>query len=285
MGRCLVRSTPSKYLFFRAKHLFVAAKVCLGCGMTWINARITVPEAARTWHPAPAALAFLSYTWGHRPSGKRRSFRSPAWRALTSKPTMSRLSEVAFHEAGHALAAVRGFRTAKWLPFPPPPLPVTCIEIADSPAGLSGSCTALNIYSTRWSDKRVSERFRDLMERQIAIHLAGGLAEAIHRGERRKEEVLRFATLHCGTDIDLQRAAPVLADLRRVAGDGEQRLAERALVSLLTHWPAVDALAQALIVDRRIEGERVERIIDHSIGSALRDRSERPAKPRNPPRP
>ena len=178
---------------------------------------------------------------------------------------MSRLSEVAYHEAGHALAAVRGFRTAKWLPRPPPPLPVTCIEVTDSPTGWSGSCTALNIYSTRWSDKRVSERFRDLMERQVAIHLCGGISEAIHRGERRKEEILQFATRHCGSDIDLQRAAPVLADLSRVTGDGEQRLAERALESLLTHWPAVDALAQALIADRRIEGRRVEQIIDRSL--------------------
>ena len=93
---------------------------------------------------------------------------------------MSRLSEVAFHESGHALAAVRAFRSAKWLPRPAPPLPVR---------------------------SRVAPRFRDLMELQSAIHLAGGLAEAIHRGERRKEEILQFATRHCGTDVDLQRAA------------------------------------------------------------------------------
>ena len=84
-------------------------------------------------------------------------------------------------------------------------------------------------------------------------------------GRARQEEILQFATRHCGTDEDLRLAAPVLADLRRVAGDGEQRLAERALASLLTHWPAVEALAQAFIADRRIEGMCVEQIIDRSL--------------------
>ena len=150
---------------------------------------------------------------------------------------MSRLSEVAYHESGHALAAVRGFRTAKWLPRPPPPLPVMSVEIVeDAPGQWSGSCIAINIFSPRWPEYRVAPRFRDLMELQIAIHLAGGISEAIYRGERRKEEILQFATRHCGTDVDLQRAAPVLADLSRVTGDGEQRLAERTLASLLSHW-------------------------------------------------
>jgi hypothetical protein len=30
------------------------------------------------------------------------------------------------------------------------------------------------------------------------------------------------------------------------------------------HWPAVEALARALLEHRRIEGMRVEAIIDHS---------------------
>lgn len=113
-----------------------------------------------------------------------------------------------------------------------------------------------NIYSSRWSNKRVGERFGDLMERQVFVHLAGGIAEAIHRGERRKHEALRFATRHCGTDVDLRRAAAVLADLRRLIGHcyDEQRFAERALTLLPEHWPAVEAMASALIKDRFIEG-------------------------------
>jgi hypothetical protein len=58
----------------------------------------------------------------------------------------------------------------------------------------------------------------DLMERQIVIHLAGGIAEAISRGERRKHAVLRFAKLSCNADADLKLAAAVLADLRKLTG-------------------------------------------------------------------
>ena len=60
----------------------------------------------------------------------------------------------------------------------------------------------------------------------------------------------------------------MLADLRRLTGrrQDEQHFAERALAVLLTHWKAVEALALALIKDRRIEGARIEQII--GIGSA-----------------
>jgi hypothetical protein len=59
----------------------------------------------------------------------------------------------------------------------------------------------------------------------------------------------------------------VLGDLFRLTDVryDAQRFAERALAVVLAHWPAVEALASALIEDRRIEGERVERIIDRSI--------------------
>jgi hypothetical protein len=79
--------------------------------------------------------------------------------------------------------------------------------------------------------------------------------------------VLRFATLNCSIEADLGQAAAVLADLRRLTGRhyDEQHFAERALALLPAHWPAVEALASALVEDRRIEGERVEQIIDHSM--------------------
>ena len=49
------------------------------------------------------------------------------------------------------------------------------------------------------------------MESQIVIELAGGIAEAIYRGERRSREVLRFAALHCSIDAGLKQTAAVLA--------------------------------------------------------------------------
>lgn len=104
-------------------------------------------------------------------------------------------------------------------------------------------------------------------QRQITIHLSGGIAEAIHRGERRPSEVLRFATLNCDVDDDLKKERTLLIELRRLTGvdHTEQRCAERALALLLENWGAVEALASALIQDRRIEGKRVERIIDAAL--------------------
>ena len=59
----------------------------------------------------------------------------------------------------------------------------------------------------------------------------------------------------------------MLGDLFRLTGVryDAQRFAERALAVVLAHWPAVEALASALIENRRIEGEDVEQIIDHSM--------------------
>jgi hypothetical protein len=106
------------------------------------------------------------------------------------------------------------------------------------------------------------------MQWQIVIELAGGIAEAIHRGERRRREILAFAETDCIMEIDLQRAAAVLGDLFRLTGRhyDEQPFAERALAVLLTHWKAVEALALALVKDRRIESTRIEQIV--GIGSA-----------------
>ena len=102
------------------------------------------------------------------------------------------------------------------------------------------------------------------MEAQVIIHLAGGISEAIHRGVR--HEVLRFAEAYCEVDADMEQARAVLGDLRRLTGYRfEARdFAGRTLEMLEAHWPAVEALAAALIENRRIEGERVEQIIDHA---------------------
>jgi hypothetical protein len=100
------------------------------------------------------------------------------------------------------------------------------------------------------------------MEAQAVIHMAGSLAEAIHRGERRRHQVLAFAKAHCHLDAEMTLAEGVLADLRRLRAYDEQRIVDRTLAVLLTHWEAVEGVAQALIQSRRIEGDEVERIID-----------------------
>jgi hypothetical protein len=115
---------------------------------------------------------------------------------------------------------------------------------------ICGSCISPDIYSTRWPIGCIAEPYRDLMEWQVVVELAGGIAEAIHRGERRKQAVLAFAESNCNTDVDLKRAAAVLADLRRLTGRryDEQRFAERA-----------PALAADALGGRRRTGVRADR--------------------------
>ena len=78
----------------------------------------------------------------------------------------------------------------------------------------------------------------------------GGVTEAIHRGVGGGgRDLLRYAEAHCQIDGDLQRAADVLADLRRLTGYDlyPMHYADRTLEMLLDHWPAVTALAEALV--------------------------------------
>ena len=108
------------------------------------------------------------------------------------------------------------------------------------------------------------------MEAQIVIHLAGGVAEAIYRGERRESEVLAFAEETCRMDTDMEQARDVGCDLWRVTCRryDAQPFAEKALALLVTHWSAVEALASALVEEGCIEGARIERIIDRSLSAS-----------------
>jgi len=185
--------------------------------------------------------------------------------AMTMRHTPE-LAAAAYHESGHAVAIVTAFREAAWLPQPAPLMPVRFIEVSEDG---QGNCAGINIYSATWPIDVLVPRYRDLMERQVCIHLSGGISEAILCGVRGGREALRFAESSMG--VDLTKAEEVLRDIFRLTGYrvGPQHYADRTLTMLLEHWSAIEALAEALIEDRRIEGRLVERIIDRSmIGSA-----------------
>ena len=97
------------------------------------------------------------------------------------------------------------------------------------------------------------------MQAQAVVHLAGPLAEAVHRGERRRLHVLEYAREHCALNADMRKAEGVLDDL----GDAlnAQQLVDQTLATLWENWDAVEALARALIEERRIEGGRIGEII------------------------
>ena len=67
---------------------------------------------------------------------------------------------------------------------------------------------------------------------------------------------------------DLSRVEAVLADLRALTGYSSfwaGHFADRTLEMLEDHWGAVEALAEALVDEGRIEGNQVEAIIDRSL--------------------
>jgi hypothetical protein len=174
---------------------------------------------------------------------------------------------VAHHEAGHAVATVLAWRYA----IQPNRLPDQLVNYAEIfkpeplvPNSWAGICYGTQVYMPEWSEDRIADQFRDAMEWQIIVELAGGIAEAIYQGEWRKHRVLGFAAFNCGADNDLDRSAELLADLRRLTRrkHREQQFAEAALALLLEYWPAVEAVGAALIEHKRIEGHQVEEIVD-----------------------
>ena len=172
----------------------------------------------------------------------------------------------AYHEAGHAVAIVLAFRTAPWLPHRAPSLPVRFVEITDDGGG---NCVGMSVYSMQWDIGVIKPRYRDLMERQVCIHLSGGISEAILSGVRGGREALRFAEAHM--DADLTKAEEVCRDIFRLTGYrvGPQHYADRTLTMMLEHWPAVEALAEALIDERRIEGWQVEEIVADAMADLM----------------
>jgi hypothetical protein len=179
----------------------------------------------------------------------------------------SQLSCAAYHEAGHGVATLLGFRTVR-SPMLPPPVPVELMEVftSENPhpyLRIEGKCYGPSTYAPEWPKRRIANEWREAMEWHILIMQAGGIAEAIYRGERRKRDVLYFAILNCGCRSDHEQVTKTLADLRALTRrpQSEQRFAERTRALLLRNWSAVRALAEALTEAKRLEGEQVEAII------------------------
>jgi hypothetical protein len=104
------------------------------------------------------------------------------------------------------------------------------------------------------------------MEHQVCIHLAGGIAEAVYRGERRPQQVLAFGAAHCCIEADLEKAASVLREIGRLTcrDHTPEAYAGRTLALMLARWDAVEALAGRLAANGRLDGADVERIIDRA---------------------
>src|SRR3981081_1958795 len=162
---------------------------------------------------------------------------------------------VAFHEAGPGLASVlavraigSGRRAIKYVE----------ISEGEMPAGQwSGSCHGPDIYSPAWPVARIAPQKTCKMELQIVIDLAGPIAEAVARGERRKKYAGTFALFYCGSSEDFSHAGKVIDDLCALTKRRQalRRFEQRALAVVLAHWPAGSMLAAALVAGGRLAEE------------------------------
>lgn len=128
--------------------------------------------------------------------------------------------------------------------------------------GFGGVCFGANVYRPEYATRFPPWRWRDAMQWQIIIYMAGGVAEAIHRGEWLQQYIFWFA-MQCGAGGDREAAEAIIADLRKLTGrrHGLERFAIRARKLLLANWPAVEAIAAVLIRDRRIDGAEIEALL------------------------
>ena len=201
---------------------------------------------------------------GEQPKARSRSFLATgvAGTSLTELERCPVCQRLPITKAGHAAVAALGYRMRHSCRL----RRHRCASCPSRSWSLN-HCIAPRIFSTQWPSERVNQPFPR----------PDGPADR-----------------HCGTDVDLQRAASALADLRTLTRrhDVEQRLADAGVLAGVL--ASLEAVAQALIADRRVGGMRVELIIDDSLSGsptrhltklrrAPRPRSHRIASP-HPPR-
>lgn len=128
------------------------------------------------------------------------------------------------------------------------------------PGWYLGRCHNQDIYSTKWTPAyRLRPQWQEAMEWSIVIDIAGGIAEAIPFGKRNHRDALQRALSTEGALVDFDSIDLVLTDLRALTGQRLERFvayrhyAARAMKLLKANWPAVEAIAVALIRDRHID--------------------------------
>jgi hypothetical protein len=167
------------------------------------------------------------------------------------------------------------------VPYPrPKPSPlILYVEIVEeAPNRWAGCFVAPLLYNRSWlEDPQLMVKYDYLIAYEAVILLAGGVAQAIWSGERTADDAFRGAISHGGmdeklkdTDGDLALILNAMDCLSKVTGGHYEPkdVAEPTYDLLLKHWPAVEALAAALVKTNRIEGDAVEAIIDDAMSVA-----------------
>jgi hypothetical protein len=170
------------------------------------------------------------------------------------------IQRTAYHEAGHVVMAFALRRAVRH---------VSIVPDDSSDGRLVKHKLTDNFHPDYESDART----RRLVEREIMICLAGGVALAKFQGNRRD----------LGDDQDWRHAV-YLADYVSsgvggyVGDDGEATVAylrwlqvrAKILLSLPWHWRAVEEIAQSLVERKELSGREARRIYRAALGAETR---------------
>ena len=174
------------------------------------------------------------------------------------KEEVSREEHTAYHEAGHAVAALRLNR------------PLTCATIVPSDDGSFGHVSARKLsqqmreqYTGGPGCGRAGRRLRDVIEAEIVVLFAGGLAEARWKGHRRR----------LGTGEDY-RMAVEWADC--ICGSMEETSAflgwlyvrARLLVDNPVDWFLIRRFASVLMEEKTVNGRRAREVFGQALTEA-----------------
>ena len=166
-------------------------------------------------------------------------------RGSRRRPGLSSLGRTAFHEAGHAVAAVLQRKALRKVTIVP-----------DKESGDLG-CTFTERFGTLFHEAHVGRKQRGLLEREVMVLLAGPEAEALASG--RRNHVGAFRDYQCSCDLldylcrDPRKLRPYV-DLLFVR-------TEAMFVNEDPNWRAVEALVEALLREKTIGGRRAREII------------------------
>jgi hypothetical protein len=179
----------------------------------------------------------------------------------TKKAQRQESEEVtAYHEAGHAVAALRLNR------------PLTCATIVPGDDGSLGHISGRQLsqqmreeYLAGPGGGRASRRLRDVIEAEIVVLFAGGLAEAQRKGHRRR--------LGTGGDyfMAVEWADCICGSMAETAAFlGWLYVRACHLVDDPVNWFLIRRFAAVLIEEKTVNGRRARQVYEQAITESYR---------------
>lgn len=200
----------------------------------------------------------------------------------TTPTTADPMRFVAAHEAGHALAYIRAnlalernyasFRRV----FIRRDFSSPYVDSKNREFDCAGMCDGSDLYTASanlgivYQEPEPGAKSATLarMEWAIVISLAGPFAEAAARGARSKAN-MRLKARFCGGEADFEFAAAVLQDYEKTSKPPRSMLhfEDRTRDLVLKSWPAIDALAKALLANETLDHDSAYAIVEPFLES------------------